>query len=512
MPVVRIDSLDRIRALADQALDPTRVEPIICVSTRHGESQPLVDADALAARVGTLTVHVLPTGELTWELSAKLPPGLEVYGGAIRIWWPGLAPTDDPRDHPLVFCWAPYEASAASERVLRELAQHGWDVVGGDDAGVVRPARSALVAKPTARGPAVVDEFAGFTAGQQLDARVVQVFANGVEVEVPGGIRTTIRNPRRALARPYEVGGIVAVRVVAANQVRRTLELSWAATPDSEAAPALPAVPTPTDLARLYGSAASATPLPDSQDAPQPDVMDLEAFRAEALSIVDVLHDQLALTRSRIEAFASEQLEDVAEMLSAALNAAHAEARVLRLQLEAAETDKRNAIAEMRKHRERAHDLEKQAKREHNKRLSVEARLHGHGVHDDAASQLRHEVAIAVARVGAAIGTTASSAHDYVLGQDFLASLDDLQGISRPEVADKIARLLLDAPNSHGHPLRTAEAGSAPQRVRASDNARAYRLNLQQGTPSARRLHYWQRNDGVIELANVGVHDAVGIR
>ena len=90
--------------------------------------------------------------------------------------------------------------------------------------------------------------------------------------------------------------------------------------------------------------------------------------------------------------------------------------------------------------------------------------------------------------------------------------VNDLEGIGRPEVVDKIARLLLDAPNSHGHLLRSAAAGSAPQLVRASDGARAYRLYLQQGTPSARRLHYWKRNDGVIELANVGVHDAIGIR
>jgi hypothetical protein len=90
--------------------------------------------------------------------------------------------------------------------------------------------------------------------------------------------------------------------------------------------------------------------------------------------------------------------------------------------------------------------------------------------------------------------------------------LDALQGIGRADVVERIARLLLDAPNSYGHPLRVADAGNAPQQIRAADGAKAYRLYLQQGTPSARRLHYWQLADGHIELANVGVHDAISIR
>lgn len=48
--------------------------------------------------------------------------------------------------------------------------------------------------------------------------------------------------------------------------------------------------------------------------------------------------------------------------------------------------------------------------------------------------------------------------------------------------------------------------------IRAADGAKAYRLYLQQGTPSARRLHYWQLADGRIELANVGFHDVISIR
>ena len=30
-----------------------------------------------------------------------MPDKLECYGGAVRIWWPGLTPESDPYDHPL---------------------------------------------------------------------------------------------------------------------------------------------------------------------------------------------------------------------------------------------------------------------------------------------------------------------------------------------------------------------------------------------------------------------------
>ena len=35
----------------------------------------------------------------------------------------------------------------------------------------------------------------------------------------------------------------------------------------------------------------------------------------------------------------------------------------------------------------------------------------------------------------------------------------------------------------------------------------AWRVSLQVGAPSARRLHYWQLQDGSVELAKVCVHN-----
>lgn len=57
------------------------------------------------------------------------------------------------------------------------------------------------------------------------------------------------------------------------------------------------------------------------------------------------------------------------------------------------------------------------------------------------------------------------------------------------------------------HRFRENSSGGSPGRVRKRDNAKAWRCNVQTNAPSARRLHYWQLNDGSIELSNVVVHD-----
>jgi chromosome segregation ATPase len=118
-------------------------------------------------------------------------------------------------------------------------------------------------------------------------------------------------------------------------------------------------------------------------------------LRAQADAVVRELHDGIAAARSRVEAFAAEQLDGVIGALSAEVDAARAEARSLRLQLDAAETDKRNAITEMKKQRDRANDFEKQVRKERDRRAHAEDRLNGHGVHDDPEAQLRHKVSVA---------------------------------------------------------------------------------------------------------------------
>lgn len=94
---------DQGAQLAAEILDPERTEPIVCLSTRSGEDRPAFDHHRVRKEVGRdAIVRAVRTGPASRYLSALLPPQLGVFGGAARIWWPGVDDDADPRDHPLI--------------------------------------------------------------------------------------------------------------------------------------------------------------------------------------------------------------------------------------------------------------------------------------------------------------------------------------------------------------------------------------------------------------------------
>jgi len=56
------------------------------------------------------------------------------------------------------------------------------------------------------------------------------------------------------------------------------------------------------------------------------------------------------------------------------------------------------------------------------------------------------------------------------------------------------------------HQLRSGPGGDDPPRTRAGGET-CWRVSLQVKTPQARRLHYWQCQDGSIELSSIRRHD-----
>ncbi|WP_375388359.1 hypothetical protein [uncultured Amnibacterium sp.] len=99
---------------------------------------------------------------------------------------------------------------------------------------------------------------------------------------------------------------------------------------------------------------------------------------------------------------------------------------------------------------------------------------------------------------------------DYVFGAEFASSLEMLDD----DRLEKALRACVDVltgraatmPARAVHALRTSESGGAPDVVRA-DGARCMRCAIENDTASARRLHFWKRRDGVVELSRVVVHD-----
>jgi hypothetical protein len=102
--LLEVAGADEVEALAQAILDPERSGPIVALTSRQGDRAPALDPEDVRAIVGPgQAIHVVADGPLTRRLEELLPPRLHVYGGAARVWWPGVRPNSDPRDHPLVF-------------------------------------------------------------------------------------------------------------------------------------------------------------------------------------------------------------------------------------------------------------------------------------------------------------------------------------------------------------------------------------------------------------------------
>lgn len=96
---------DGVRELVDLLLDPARVLPVILISPVSSVKGPMVDPEMVAQTlVGLAHVVVLDTQAITYTLTEFVGPALAVFGGSVRMWWPGLDPDSDPREH---YLWTP---------------------------------------------------------------------------------------------------------------------------------------------------------------------------------------------------------------------------------------------------------------------------------------------------------------------------------------------------------------------------------------------------------------------
>jgi len=110
--------------LAEEVLDPERRQPIVCLSTRPGEDRPALDVRRVRELVGRgVELRAVRTGPASRALSAALPPQLGVFGGAARIWWPGVDDRTDPRAHPLILDRAGRYGPRALEVLAGRLAE-----------------------------------------------------------------------------------------------------------------------------------------------------------------------------------------------------------------------------------------------------------------------------------------------------------------------------------------------------------------------------------------------------
>ncbi|MDR2999333.1 MAG: hypothetical protein LBU78_14565, partial [Microbacterium sp.] len=99
---------------------------------------------------------------------------------------------------------------------------------------------------------------------------------------------------------------------------------------------------------------------------------------------------------------------------------------------------------------------------------------------------------------------------EFRFGSDFIGSLAKLD----ENQLSKAVRACVDAitgrdreiPARDLHRLRTGEGGDDAYVVRA-DGAKCFRSAIEQNTPGARRLHYWELPGDLIELSRIVTHD-----
>ena len=124
---------------------------------------------------------------------------------------------------------------------------------------------------------------------------------------------------------------------------------------------------------------------------------------------------------------------------------------------------------------------------------------------------VRHEIYLAwIERMDANDRANWPLPTKYSVGEQFSPSFELHDSSSRDKtlkaVVDVLTGRARELPARALHPLRSGDGATAGDVVR-SDGARCMRVHIEKNVASARRLHFWQCDDGGIELSRVVVHD-----
>ncbi|MFC8800143.1 hypothetical protein ACFT2C_20610 [Promicromonospora sp. NPDC057138] len=258
-----------------------------------------------------------------------------------------------------------------------------------------------------------------------------------------------------------------------------------------------PRTPTPGDVAAWHAGGQDTLPSPAAAETPAEPAG--KAARDLSLS--------LDAAKSQVASLAKELLDDKVKRRQVELEVDRLLGRVGELteRLDRSERRAEQQATALRKARQEAARLRRRLGD-----AGVEVPEDRYFVDDE--EQLRFEVLSEWARAIPAAEKAGRPLAEYTLGPRFLASLTDVEGVSRDRVVWTLVMVLTGlAPEMNGlqvHRLRIGAGGDDPFRQR-DDGAVCWRVSLQVNTPSARRLHYWKLPGGAYELSRVVLHDDV---
>lgn len=208
--LVEVTTTAAVDALARDILDPGREHAVVCATRPSWSSEPLVDVAALREALPPAAhLYVMATGDRSWELTDLLPPRLDVYGGAMRIWWPFGEEAPDPGAHPLFFVHRPGESAETIRKVAaafsRPAAPAGAPEPGTELAGVVTRVLGAGSELTLAGGHRAFAHRSHLTELAGLHPDQVMRIGQGVRVRIGEGLAQTGRLQVSLL--PFEPDG-----------------------------------------------------------------------------------------------------------------------------------------------------------------------------------------------------------------------------------------------------------------------------------------------------------------
>jgi hypothetical protein len=108
-----------VGVLVKELVNSQRSRPVVVVSTKNGELEPLIDVQRIVEEASAVAdIVVIPTGRLTYLMGDLMRPNTHVYGGAGRTYPPGDQWQHDLRNAPLRLARSLYDSDRATGQLI----------------------------------------------------------------------------------------------------------------------------------------------------------------------------------------------------------------------------------------------------------------------------------------------------------------------------------------------------------------------------------------------------------
>lgn len=548
--VRRLEAGDIASFVAGVLFDQERSQPVVAITTDPRRGCSLVDATRVADELRDLAAVVeLETGDATWTLSELLPARLDVYGGAARIWWPGLTVASNPYDHRLYFVRSDDDGDRVGSQIVAAIRASIARAAGPatdrekPEPASLPPESTTVAAVSGGRIEVASAERSGWiveadlptnliaecmVVGCRFDAQPLEPTPSG---EWTYSIADLLPNTWEILAAEVRVGDVLLGRV---QNIRPDKGLVF-----------VDILPGAVGICHI--SELDYQRVDDIADYVQVDEvlpfriidMDVEDMRLE-LSRKRAYGEEPrpspslvpggkpfawrqgmpmfeSLRRKRSDANSSRLRIIVRTPHPARPSKPNADEQIesLTAELTAARDEKSHLVAEIRNLRQQVQQLRKEVRAANDRCESLRKATDADPLSSERA--FLRAVRVCHARMFEEGDRTSHPLRRMRVGPSFLRAVRELAGISTEKVIEVCAQVASGIANKmparEVHQLRDGPRG-AGGRARTADNAKAWRCSLQDNTASARRLHWWSipgSDGGTIEFASVGLHDDFAI-